>query len=357
MNIPKSRLINSKKPFVVAGPCSAESEKQVFETAQSIADLSPCVRWFRAGVWKPRTRPDCFEGMGRQALAWLSQVKEKTGLNVCTEVINPQHIELCLQHKIDGLWIGARTSTNPFLIEELALCLRNLGATNLPIFVKNPLNPDVNLWIGAMERFYNAGCENIIAVHRGFSLADNGKYRQNPLWRVPIELKRLLPELSVLCDPSHIAGKRSFVSEISQMAMNLRLDGLFIETHCNPYMAKTDSEQQIKPTELRDLLVKLSIPDDEMRSLASITSIREKIDAIDDELIELLQRRMQHCGDLAKIKQVENLSLFQPNRWSEVLDSRLSAAKQRGLSQNFIKIIFEQIHEESIKIQGEQIDE
>ncbi|MDR1847547.1 MAG: bifunctional 3-deoxy-7-phosphoheptulonate synthase/chorismate mutase type II [Bacteroidales bacterium] len=344
--------IKREKPLVIAGPCSAESYEQVLQTAESIAVSSPSVHWFRAGVWKSRTRPSQFEGIGSEALKWLSQIKALTGLKVCTEVIKPEHIELCLKHGIDGLWIGARTSTNPFMIEELAKCLQHLKVTKLPLFVKNPLNPDVNLWIGAMERFYNVGCEDITAVHRGFSLVDNGKYRQKPLWQVPIELKRLLPDVSVLCDPSHIAGERQYVYEISQMAMDLSLDGLMIEVHHNPEAAKTDSNQQITPDELKSLLEHLNIPNSENRSLSDITAIRERIDFIDDDIMDFLQKRMAQSEALARIKHQENMSLFQPDRWQEVLNDRLLKAKQKGLSQNFIKIIFEQIHEESIKVQS-----
>jgi chorismate mutase len=357
MSISQSCLIKTSKPFIVAGPCSAESMQQVRETAREILANTPSVQWFRAGVWKPRTRPSDFEGMGLKALEWLSKIKSETGLNVCTEVVKPSHIELCLKYGIAGLWIGARTTTNPVLIQELACCLQSLGATNLPVFIKNPLNPDVNLWIGAMERLYNAGCKEIIAVHRGFSLMNSGKYRQSPLWQIPIELKRLLPDIFMLCDPSHIAGKREYIMEIAQMAMNLNFDGLFIETHCNPQIAQTDSNQQITPSELKLLLNRLIIPSQQNRYLESVTAIREKIDLIDYDLIELLQKRMSLSENLALIKRNENLSPYQPKRWAEVLNNRIEQGINMGLSERFVKTVFEQIHEESIKIQSNKMNQ
>ncbi|MDR1005989.1 MAG: chorismate mutase [Bacteroidales bacterium] len=352
MLIPQSDLTKALKPFIIAGPCSAESPQQLLQTAIEIKQNAACVQWFRAGVWKPRTRPSSFEGMGEQALVWLSEIKEKTGLKVCTEVVKPKHIELCLKHNIDALWIGARTSTNPILVQELANCIRDLGATNVPVMVKNPVNPDVNLWIGAMERLFNVGCEDIVAVHRGFSLMNSGKYRQSPLWSVPIELKRVMPSLSILCDPSHIAGKRDYIFEISQMAMNLSYDGLMIETHYDPETAQTDSRQQITPQQLAVLLNRLTVPSKENKTMSSVTAIREQIDRIDSEIIELLQRRMKHSEDLALIKRAENMSLYQPNRWKQLLEQHLAEAEQKGLSADFVKIIFEQIHEESIKVQS-----
>ncbi|MDR1725845.1 MAG: chorismate mutase [Bacteroidales bacterium] len=356
MQINKLDSIKDNKPFIIAGPCSAESRFQVIETAKEIVKESEnIVKWFRAGVWKPRTRPSDFEGAGKKALQWLAEVKQITGLSVCTEVIKPNHIEKCLESRMDGLWIGARTTANPYLVQELANTLHTLSATNIPIFVKNPLNPDLNLWIGAMERFYNAGCTNIIAVHRGFCLTDNGKYRNTPLWQIPIELKRLFPDLFLICDPSHIAGKNEYVQEISQMAMNLSFDGLMIEVHNCPASAKTDSKQQLNPSQLKKLLTELYVPNDGKKLLATITSIREKIDCIDTEIISLLQQRMQYSEELAKIKWKENMSLYQPQRWKELLQKIIEQAKQKGLSEDFIKSLFEQIHEESINVQNNTV--
>ncbi|MBR5253600.1 MAG: bifunctional 3-deoxy-7-phosphoheptulonate synthase/chorismate mutase type II [Bacteroidales bacterium] len=344
----KSGLINK---VLIAGPCSAESYNQLDEIAKGIVQLSP--DYFRAGVWKPRTRPSEFEGIGIEALEWLRQIKKKYSLKVCTEVANPNHVEQCLTFGIDALWIGARTTTNPFSVQDIAEALKG---EQLPIFVKNPLNPDLKLWIGAIERLKKAGIENVYAVHRGFSLTDNGTYRQTPLWQIPIELKRIFPDLKIICDPSHIAGKSELVESLSQTAMNIGLDGLMIEVHHNPQIAKTDAKQQLSIHQFKNLLNNLIISKTEENVLPEkINILRKEIDNIDNKLIELLSERMNVANKIAQIKKESNLSVLQVNRWNKLLSERIEYSQTKQLSESFIKEIFEQIHKESVRVQDEII--
>ena len=337
--------------MLIAGPYSAEDYSQIRSIAEGIAEFK--VDYFRAGVWKPRTRPSEFEGVGVEALSWLKEIQKEFSLKVCTEVATPNHVEQCLSYGIDALWIGARTTTNPFSVQDIAEALRG---EKIPIFVKNPLNPDLKLWIGAIERLKRVGIENVYAVHRGFSLADNRNYRQTPLWQIPIELKRIFPDLNIICDPSHIAGKRELVESLSQTAMNLGLDGLMIEVHHNPEIAKTDSKQQLSIKDFENLVKNLIISKTEENILPEkINILRKEIDDIDNKLIELLSERMEVSDKIAQIKKESNLSVLQMNRWNKLLSDRMEYSKTKGLSEVFTKEIFELIHEESIRLQDEII--
>jgi chorismate mutase len=347
----KTSTLGLTNKMLIAGPCSAESYQQLREIAKGIAEFN--INYFRAGVWKPRTRPSEFEGVGVEALNWLQEIRNEFSLKVCTEVANPNHVEQCLSSGIDALWIGARTTTNPFSVQDIAEALKG---EKIPIFIKNPLNPDLKLWIGAIERLKKAGIENICAIHRGFSLTDNGEYRQTPLWQIPIELKRIFPDLNIICDPSHMAGKSELVESLSQTAMNLGLDGLMIEVHHNPKEAKTDSKQQLSIEEFKSLLNSLIISKTEENILPEkINILRKEIDEIDNKLIELLSERMNVSNKIAQIKKESNISVLQMNRWSKLLFDRMEYAKTAGVSESFIKEIFELIHKESVKLQDEII--
>lgn len=343
------RFVSTDK-LLIAGPCSAESREMLMSAAARLV-VYPNVL-FRAGLWKPRTRPSAFEGVGEEGLAWLSEVQKTFGLRVCTEVASAEHVELCRKSGVDALWIGARTSGNPFSMQEIA---EALSGTDKPIFVKNPLNPDLKLWIGAMERLQKSNCRNVYAIHRGFSLADNGIYRQSPLWQIPIELRRLMPELKILCDPSHIAGKRELVFELAQTAMNLCFDGLMVEMHPCPEEAKTDALQQLTPEQLHNLIDGLNITREEDQRQTDLELLREKIDKIDTEIIGLLGKRMQISRQVSHIKKQKNMSVLQINRWDKLLKERMQQAEPKGLNGEFIKEIFEQIHKESVFIQDEML--
>lgn len=338
---------------LIAGPCSAETRQQVLSIAQEISNISE-VKWFRAGIWKPRTRPNQFEGVGTKGLHWLTDVKKTTSLKTITEVATPHHIEKCLEYGIDGIWIGARTTTNPFSVQELA---NSLKGVNIPIFIKNPLNPDIKLWIGAIERIISSGNNNIFAIHRGFSFADNGIYRQTPYWKMPIELKRLMPDLPIICDPSHIAGKRSLIKDISQTALNIGLNGLMIEVHNNPKEALTDSLQQITSSTLKKLLKELTIPINNLENINHIYTLREEIDSLDYQIINILKQRMELSIEVAKIKKEQNIPILQIKRFEEMMQKRVENALNSNLNEDFIKDLFESIHEESIRIQNEKIKE
>ncbi len=347
-----TRFVSTEK-LLIAGPCAAESREQLFALAQGLQGFRNL--YFRAGIWKPRTRPSVFEGVGSVGLQWLKEVKDKFSFRVCTEVASPAHVEQCLDYGIDALWIGARTTTNPFSVQDIAEALQG---TDVTVFVKNPLNPDLKLWIGAVERLQKSGCKNIAAIHRGFCLTDNGYYRQSPLWEIPIELKRLMPQISLLCDPSHISGKRDLVFDVSQTAMNLCFDGLMIETHPNPEQAKTDSQQQINLQELQMLIKALVIGTVEStQSLNELEILREKIDKTDTEIIRLLSERMSLVKQVSEIKKRGNMSVLQMGRWNKVLAERQQQAEQRGLNRAFIKEMFEQIHKESVSIQDNILKE
>jgi len=352
LKLEKLDCMSSKKekPFLVSGPCSAESEKQVIETAVELAGHG--VQVYRAGIWKPRTRPDSFEGRGTVALPWLRRVKEETGMLTATEVANILHVKMALDAGIDILWIGARTTANPFAVQEIADAIR--GIDN-PVFIKNPINPDIGLWIGAIERINKAGIKKIIAIHRGFSTFQETKFRNTPHWEIPIELKRRIPELPLINDPSHICGRRDLLQDVSQKAMDLDFDGLFIESHIDPDKALSDSNQQITPEALGKLINSLIIRKPEINGNGLndiLESLRVKIDIFDESLIEILQDRMEISKKIGKFKKSKNVTILQTKRWSEIVDDRVKRGSVKGLSQNFIMKIYTAIHEESINWQN-----
>ena len=341
---------DQERPFVIAGPCSAETEEQVMTTARQLAQKG-CHN-FRAGVWKPRTKPGGFEGHGEPALKWLRQVKEETGMLVTTEVATPEHVELCLKYGVDILWIGARTSANPFAMQALADSMRGI---DVPVFVKNPVNPDLELWIGALERINQAGIKKLGAIHRGFSSYDKKIYRNLPMWQIPIELRRRIPELPIICDPSHIGGRRELIAPLCQQAMDLGFDGLIVESHCDPDKAWSDAKQQVTPDVL-DYILSLLIIRDEKMSTEGITQLRSQIDELDNELMNLLAKRMRVCREIGMYKKEHNMTVLQPTRYNEILDKRGAQGSLCGMDSDFIKHIFESVHEESVRQQMEIIN-
>jgi chorismate mutase len=339
----------TQQPLVVAGPCSAESEEQVIETARELAKL-PQVAAFRCGIWKPRTRPGDFEGRGEEALLWLQKAKKEIRLPICVEVGMPSHVEMCIKHGIDILWIGSRTVVNPFSVNEIAEALRGV---DIPVLVKNPVNPDLLLWIGALERLYQQGIRKLAAVHRGFSAYGSKPFRNLPIWEIPIELRRLFPGLPVLVDPSHISGNRAMLPHIAQSAMNLAFDGLMIESHIRPGEALTDSDQQITPDELAILIAKLSVPGLISREEnVLLKELRSEIDLIDDNLLQLLAQRMEVVLQIGKHKQSKGMDLLQLERWNEVVEDRLKKGTDLGLSRHFLLRLLHAIHEEALKRQA-----
>lgn len=337
-------------PLVIAGPCSVESEQQIMDTARQLASL-PEVRVLRGGIWKPRTRPGEFQGIGEPALKWMKNAARETGLLTAVEVAAPSHVEAALRNGIDILWIGARTTVNPFSVQELASSLQGV---DIPVMVKNPVNPDLMLWIGALERFNNAGIHKLSAIHRGFSHYTNSPYRNLPHWEIPIEMKRLVPELPVICDPSHICGSRSLIPSIVQLAIELEFDGLMIEVHPDPDQALTDREQQITVPDLADILSHLHLKDAKkpVFDIPELLVLRNQIDEIDHELIRILAKRMALVTAISEIKKANNLSVLQIHRWSEVMADRISTGNQSGLSSDFIRDVMQAIHAESLRIQG-----
>lgn len=348
--IPLNIKGSGQRPFVIAGPCSAETEEQVMSTARQLASLGCNV--YRAGVWKPRTKPGGFEGHGEKALPWLKRVKEETGMSVATEVATPEHVELVLEYGVDIIWIGARTSANPFAMQALA---DSLSGVDIPVLVKNPINPDLELWIGAMERLNQAGIKRLAAIHRGFSSYDNKIYRNAPMWQIPIELRRRIPELPIICDPSHIGGRRNLIAPLSQQAMDLGFDGLIVETHCSPNEAWSDAAQQVTPDGLYNILSQLTIRDGHI-DIEGIHGLREQIDALDNNLVELLSNRMNICRKIGSYKKEHNMTVLQANRYKEIIDKRGAQGELFGLDSEFVKHIFELVHEESVRQQMEVIN-
>lgn len=343
--LPLNLQSDVKRPFVIAGPCSAETEQQVMETAWQLKRKG-CHN-FRAGVWKPRTKPGCFEGKGEEALSWLRRVRQETGMLVSTEVATPLHVELCLKYELDFLWVGARTTTNPFAMQALADALQGV---DIPVFVKNPVNPDLELWMGAMERLNRAGVQRIAAIHRGFSSYEKSMYRNLPMWQIPIELHRRIPQLPIICDPSHMGGKRELIAPLCQQAMDLGFEGLIVESHCNPNAAWSDAKQQVLPTELDAILSKLVVRD-EYTTTDDLQNLRAEIDQLDDQLMNLLSKRLRICREIGQYKKEHNLTVLQSNRYSEILDKRGKQGVQYGLSAESVANIFEEIHQESVRQQ------
>ena len=345
----KTWLPAESLPLVIAGPCSAESEEQVMQTARKLAKI-PQVKVFRSGLWKPRTRPSSFEGVGKRGLQWLAKVKAETGLLTTVEVANPKHVEEALNHGIDILWIGARTVVNPFSVQEISEVLHGV---DIPVMVKNPLNPDVRVWIGALERIYQAGIRKLIAVHRGFSFFTHTPYRNSPMWEIPIELKRLYPGLPVLVDPSHICGETSMLFDVAQKALDLEMDGLMIESHVRPEEALTDKEQQITPGRLKGLLSRLILRKEHgtIEFENKLEELRTEIDKLDEELIDILDRRMKIIDEIGKYKKENNITILQLKRWSQVIHDRLDTGVHLGLSKEFLLKLLEALHEETIQRQ------
>lgn len=340
-----------KAPLVISGPCSAESEEQVLSTARLLAKI-PQVKIFRAGIWKPRTRPGMFEGVGEIGLTWLNKVQTETGLKVAVEVANPSHIEAALKHHIDILWVGARTVVNPFSIQELANALKGVI---IPVMIKNPVNPDINLWIGAIERIMEAGITQLAAVHRGFYFFDKSPYRNAPMWEIPIELKRLFPRIPMICDPSHICGERDLLLGVAQKALDLEMDGLMLESHIDPEHALTDPQQQVTPAALEKLIGKLIIRKERgNRAFESkLEELRSEVDKIDAELLHVLSRRMELVDELGYYKRDNNITILQLKRWSNIVRDRLKTGLNSGLEKEFLQKLLEIVHNESIRRQTE----
>ena len=351
-----TRLLARKgQPMLIAGPCSAETEAQTLATAQGVAALGN-IDLFRAGVWKPRTRPGSFEGMGAAALPWLQRVKAEFGLPTCVEVANPRHVEEALKFGVDVLWIGARTTVNPFAVQELADAL---AGTGVPVMVKNPVNPDVALWAGALERLARAGINDLAAIHRGFSTFAPSKYRNAPTWMLPIELKTRFPHIPLICDPSHIGGRRDLLLPIAQKALDLDYDGLMIETHPDPDHALSDAEQQVTPQRLGELLAELKYrrrSTDNADYNSKAEELRQKMDVADREIIEALARRMGLVEELAEYKKANDVKILQLDRWQEIFTSRPDWAARAGVNQKFVAELYKLIHIESIRKQTEVLN-
>lgn len=350
MNNDFQKLFQYSKPVIIAGPCSAESEKQVLETAHQLKKHKNLI--FRAGIWKPRTRPNSFEGVGDKGLKLLQLAKKETGFKTTTEVAKAAHVSLAIKHKVDILWIGARTTGNPFAIQEIAEALKGI---NIPVMVKNPINPELNLWIGAIERLKDAGVENIAAINRGFFAYENSKYRNTPQWQIAVDLKRKFPTMPIICDPSHISGKSNLIYEVAQKAMDLNYDGLMIETHIDPANALSDSQQQITPQKLDEILENLvirSFETDNKNFKSSLNQLRIQIDDLDIELIDVLKRRMELVEKIGIHKKENKVTILQNKRWAEMLVKRSQYGKKNGLSEVFIQQLLKAIHQESIDKQN-----
>lgn len=338
------------RPFIIAGPCSAETEEQVMETAHGLKDQN--IDLFRAGIWKPRTRPDSFEGVGKVGLPWLKRVKEEVGIKVTTEVAKRDHVFEALKYGIDVVWLGARTTVSPFAVQEIADALQGV---DIPVLIKNPINPDLKLWIGAIERIYKAGITRIGVIHRGFSYHGETKYRNIPRWQIPIDLKRKFPNLMIICDNSHICGRRDILQDVAQKAMDLDFDGLMTETHPTPDEAWSDAKQQITPAQFKDLVDQLvfrQASTEDKTFLATLDHLRHEIDEIDEELLNLLGNRMQLSEKIGEYKKRNNIAILQTNRWNEILETAIEKGKKKNMSEEFISVILKAIHQESINHQA-----
>ena len=337
-----------KKPYLIAGPCSAESENQLLTIAKAVEGTADV---FRAGVWKPRTKPNSFEGIGKDALSWLKTIQQETSLKVVTEVATAKHVELCLESGVDMLWIGARTTVNPFYVKEIAEALRGV---DIPVFVKNTIHPELGLWLGAFERLHKVGVKQLAAIHRGFYSYEKVAFRNDPKWEIPIKLREEIRDLPIICDPSHIAGKAALVEDIAQTAMDINLDGLMIETHHNPSSALSDAEQQVTPIELNSIMNNLVLRDTKLRDekfKGRLLNFRNQIDNFDTKIIELLNNRKQVVEHIANFKNENKLTIFQIDRWFEILNTRKENANLLGVDEQMIEEIFAIIHKYSILTQ------
>ena len=337
-----------KKPYLIAGPCSAESENQLLTIAKAVEGTADI---FRAGVWKPRTKPNSFEGIGKDALSWLKTIQQETSLKVVTEVATAKHVELCLESGVDMLWIGARTTVNPFYVQEIAEALRGV---DIPVFVKNPIHPELGLWLGAFERLHKVGVKQLAAIHRGFYSYEKVAFRNDPKWEIPIKLREEIRNLPIICDPSHIAGKAALVEDIAQTAMDINLDGLMIETHHNPSVALSDAEQQVTPKELNSIMNNLVLRDTKLRDeefKGRLLNFRNQIDNFDTKIIELLDNRKQVVEYIANFKNENKLTIFQIDRWLEILNTRKENAILLGVDEQMVEEIFALIHKYSILTQ------
>jgi chorismate mutase len=343
-------LPTASKPIIISGPCSAETEEQTVATAKQIAATGK-VHALRAGIWKPRTRPGMYEGAGEEGLKWLIAAKKETGLPVTTEVANAAHVDACLKAGVDILWVGARTTVNPFSVQEIADALKGV---DIPVMVKNPINPDLELWIGALERLNKAGLTKLAAIHRGFSSFEKGPFRNAPMWDMAIELKTRIPELDIICDPSHIAGNRELISFISQKALDLDMCGLMIESHINPDAAWSDAKQQVTPSVLAkiiDGLVVRTVTSDNKTFKDTLSILREQIDQLDDEIMSKMAARMKISEKIGQYKKENNVTILQVNRWEEIIQTRITLGKAMGLDSQFTSDLLKLIHHESIQIQ------
>jgi chorismate mutase len=346
--------MNLGHPLVVAGPCSAETEDQVLKIAHELKDTD--VSYYRAGIWKPRTRPGNFEGVGAIGLKWLQKVKEETGLKTATEVANRAHVDLALEHDVDLLWIGARSTVSPFIVQEIADALEG---TDKIVLVKNPVNPDLSLWLGAVERLHSANIEKLGVIHRGFSTYEKTKYRNIPEWQLAIELQTKFPDLPIINDPSHITGKRDMVFDVSQTALDLNFDGLMIETHYDPDNAWSDAAQQVTPNTLVQMMKDLRIrkeTDEEAEYNNNLSNLRAQIDILDNQLIDLMGKRMKVSDGIGELKKQKNVAVLQSNRWNAILGNMILEGEQRGLSEEFVLKMFKAIHQESINHQEKIIN-
>ncbi len=344
---------NPDSLLIMAGPCSAETEEQIMSTARQLALGG--VKIFRAGIWKPRTKPGGFEGVGKEGLNWLKKVKEETGMLVATEVAMRSHVLEALEAGVDILWIGARTSANPFAVQEIADTLKEVGATDVAVLVKNPVNPDIELWIGAMERIYNAGVRRLGAIHRGFSYYGKSMYRNPPQWHIPIELHRRIPHLPIVIDPSHMGGKRELIGPLCQQALDMRFSGLMVESHCNPDDAWSDKNQQVTPEVLRFILSSL-VRRSENRDGENLQNLRQQIDRVDSDLLDLYSKRMSISREIGKYKKEHSMPVVQESRYDDLIRNRVAAAVQMGMSADFMKTVLQAIHEESVRQQIEVVN-
>lgn len=348
----ENHLPNKRWPILIAGPCSAESEQQLMDTALQLQSIGK-VSVFRAGIWKPRTRPGMFEGVGETGLAWMQAVKKETGFPIATEVATPKHVELCLKHDFDVLWVGARTTPNPFSVQDIADALKG---SNITVLVKNPINPDLQLWLGALERINKAGIRRLGVIHRGFSAFEETVFRNQPMWTLPIELRRILPNLPIIADPSHIAGNRELIPFVAQKALDLGMDGMMIESHINPDVALSDKQQQLTPSALGKIILDLVLRDPSSVNIEfqnKLEKLRAQIDQLDEEIIQKLSQRMKTAAQIGQYKKDNNVMILQVNRWDEILQKRIAMARAMGLSEEFMRKMLQLIHNESISIQTE----